>query len=70
MRMRLFETIMSPTDEHEKDERSWPRSLAAHCDLLEKDPFSIVMFDAKSTENFQLPENTGFRIVLENLLVL
>jgi hypothetical protein len=70
MRMRLFETIMSPTDEHEEDERSWPRSLAAHCDLLEKDPFSIVMFDAKSTENFQLPENTGFRIVLENLLVL
>lgn len=73
-RMRLLETIMSPSEKEEdgncelaRNERpghpvQWPNDT-------EKDPFTIVVFDSSPIECVQLPRNTGFRIVLENLLV-
>lgn len=70
-RTRLLETIMSPVDEKEQEkgdvlhtELPYPQA-----DATEKDPFTIVVFDASPIERVQVPRNTGLRIILENLLV-
>jgi hypothetical protein len=70
-RMRLLETIMSPSyqQEQEQDDMSRPDLPVRRADGTEKDPFTIVVFDASPIESVQIPRNTGFRIVLENLLV-
>lgn len=70
-RMRLFETIMSPSEqkEREQDGMSCPELPAQLADGTEKDPFTIVVFDASPIESVPIPRTTGFRIVLENLLV-
>jgi signal transduction histidine kinase len=72
-RMRLLETIMSPSEEEDQDQDQdgAPRSevSAGRIDAAEKDPFTIVVFDASPIEGVQIPRNTGFRVVLENLLV-
>jgi hypothetical protein len=69
--MRLLETIMSPSEQQdqEQDDMSRPELPVRRADGAEKDPFTIVVFDASPIESFQIPRNTGFRIVLENLLV-
>jgi hypothetical protein len=65
-RMRLLETIMTPSEQEKdgKDDTSGRRA-----DGSDKHPFTIVVFDSSPIEKVQLPRNTGFRIVLENLLV-
>jgi signal transduction histidine kinase len=70
-RMRLLETIMSPSEQQdqEQDDMSRPELPVRRADGAEKDPFTIVVFDASPIESVQIPRNTGFRIVLENLLV-
>jgi hypothetical protein len=70
-RMRLLETIMSASEQQdqEQDGMSCPELPVQRADGTEKDPFTIVAFDASPIESVQVPRNTGFRIVLENLLV-
>lgn len=70
-RMRLFETIMSPPEQpnEEQDGVLCSESPVQQADGTEKDPFTIVVFDASPIENVQVPRDTGLRIVLENLLV-
>jgi signal transduction histidine kinase len=70
-RMRLLETIMSPSEQQdqEQDGMSCPELPVQRADSTEKDPFTIVVFDATPITSVQIPRNTGFRIVLENLLV-
>jgi hypothetical protein len=67
-RMRLLETIMTPSEEEEEDDRQDIKSVQGPDDS-EKHPFTIVVFDSSPIEKVQIPRNTGFRIVLENLLV-
>jgi len=75
-RMRLLETIMTPSEEEDhKPEDRTPKdrkedsSPGRRADGSEKHPFTIVVFDASPIDRVQIPRNTGFRIVLENLLV-
>jgi signal transduction histidine kinase len=70
-RIRLLETIMLPSDQTEKEEDHvlYPEPLNQHVDGPEKDPFTIVVFDASPIERVHVPRNTGFRVILENLLV-
>jgi hypothetical protein len=70
-RIRLLETIMSPIEQKEQEAGgpSHAERSCAHANDTEKDPFTIVVFDASPIERFQVPRNTGFRVVLENLLV-
>jgi signal transduction histidine kinase/CheY-like chemotaxis protein len=68
-RMRLLETIMSPTRYQKIDESTWPVVPQAPSEAADSDPFSMVLFDARSTDNLQLREGTAFGIILENLLV-
>jgi signal transduction histidine kinase len=70
-RMRLLETIMSLSEQQdqEQDAMSCPELPVQRADGIEKDPFTIVVLDASPIESVQIPRNTGFRIVLENLLV-
>jgi signal transduction histidine kinase len=70
-RMRLLETIMSPSDQQdqEQDDMSRPDLPVRRADGTEKHPSTIVVFDVSPIESVQIPRNTGFRIVLENLLV-
>jgi signal transduction histidine kinase len=70
-RMRLLETIMSPSEQQDQDQddMSRPKLPVRRADGTEEDPFTIVVFDASPIESVQIPRNTGFRIVLENLLV-
>jgi hypothetical protein len=70
-RMRLLETIMSPSEQQdqEQDGMSCPELPVQRADGTRKDPFTIVVFDASPIESIQIPRNTGFRIILENLLV-
>jgi signal transduction histidine kinase len=70
-RMRLLETIMSPMDsqDQERDGASHTEIPAQRASATEKDPFTIVVFDSSPIESMQIPRNTGFRIILENLLV-
>lgn len=65
-RMRLLETIMSPSGE-ERD--AYDGKPVERANGSEKHPFTIVVFDSSPIERVQIPRNTGFRIVLENLLV-
>jgi hypothetical protein len=66
-RMRLLETIMTPSGEEEGDGQDF--TPIQRPDGSEKYPFTIVVFDSSPIEKVQIPRNTGFRIVLENLLV-
>jgi len=66
-RMRLLETIMTPSGEEEGDGQD--STPIQRRDGSEKHPFTIVVFDSSPIEKVQIPRNTGFRIVLENLLV-
>jgi signal transduction histidine kinase len=70
-RMRLLETIMSPSEQpnEEQDGVLCSDPSVQRKDGTEEDPFTIVVFDASPIENVQVPRNTGLRIVLENLLV-
>jgi len=75
-RMRLLETIMTPSGQeaHNKDRKENGLELSAEspakrADGSDKHPFTIVVFDSSPIEKVQIPRNTGFRIVLENLLV-
>jgi signal transduction histidine kinase len=70
-RIRLLETIMSPIEqeEQEAEDLSHAERSCPHANGIEKDPFTIVVFDASPIERVQVPRNTGFRVVLENLLV-
>ena len=70
-RVRLLETIMSPLEQTEQgeDRMTYTESPSQHVDGPEKDLFTIVVFDASPIERIQVPRNTGFRIILENLLV-
>jgi light-regulated signal transduction histidine kinase (bacteriophytochrome) len=68
-RMRLLETIMFPTRYQKIDESTWPVIPQVPSEAADSDPFSMVLFDARSTDNLQLRESTAFRIILENLLV-
>jgi signal transduction histidine kinase len=70
-RMRLLETIMSPSEQQDQEQDDMPRPElpVRRADGTENDPFTIVVFDASPIESVQIPRNTGFRIVLENLLV-
>ena len=66
-RLRLLETIMTPSGEEDVDEQD--AKPVKRPDGSEKHPFTIVVFDSSPIEKVQIPRNTGFRIVLENLLV-
>jgi signal transduction histidine kinase len=70
-RMRLLETILSPSERQndKQDGVLCPDAPVQRADVTEKDPFTIVVFDASPIESVQVPRNTGLRIVLENLLV-
>jgi hypothetical protein len=85
-RMRLLETIMTPSEEEghgsedpeqedpeqedpEQEDHKQDGVPARRANGSEKHPFTIVVFDASPIERVQIPRNTGFRIVLENLLV-
>jgi hypothetical protein len=70
-RMRLLETIMSPSEKEDQDQDGASSSEVStqRVGATEKDPFTIVIFDATPIEGVQIPRNTGFRVVLENLLV-
>ena len=70
-RIRLLETIMSPSEqtEREGDDVSNPEHVDQQSDGVEKDPFTIVVFDASPIDRVPVPRNTGFRVILENLLV-
>ena len=48
---------------------SRPELPVRRADGTVEDSFTIVVFDASPIESVQIPRNTGFRIVLENLLV-
>jgi hypothetical protein len=65
-RMRLLETIMTSSGQEEDGEDGIPDRKE---DGSDRHPFTIVVFDSSPIEKVQLPRNTGFRIVLENLLV-
>jgi signal transduction histidine kinase len=70
-RMRLLETIMSPSEQQDEGQDGvlCPDLPVQRADGIEKDPFTIVVFDVSPIESVQVPRNTGLRIVLENLLV-
>lgn len=69
-RMRLLETIMSTEQQdHEQDGTSYPQLEEQRTDGTDKNPFTIVLFDASPIESVEVPRLTGFRIILENLLV-
>lgn len=70
-RIRLLETIMSPIErtEQEKDEKSNSELSCQEVNGIEKDPLTIVVFDASPIERVQVPRNTGLRVIIENLLV-
>lgn len=70
-RMRLLETIMSPSEQENEELDVVPCSSlqVKRADGTEKDPFTIVVFDASPIESVPIPRNTGFRTILENLLV-
>jgi hypothetical protein len=70
-RMRLLETIMSPSEQQdqEQDGMSCPELPVQRADGIKKVPFTIVVFDASPTESVKVPRNTSFRTVLEDLLV-
>jgi signal transduction histidine kinase len=70
-RMRLLETIMTPSEEegHEPEDSEQDGEQARSVDGSQRHPFTIVVFDASPIDRVQIPRNTGFRIVLENLLV-
>jgi hypothetical protein len=80
-RMRLLETMMTPSgqeeheqedhgqDDHGQDDHEQEGTPARRADGSEKHPFTIVVFDSSPIDRVQIPRNTGFRIVLENLLV-
>lgn len=70
-RIRLLETIMSPSEQTEQGEKHvmYTKPPSQHVDGTGKDLFTIVVFDASPIEKIQVPRNTGFRIILENLLV-
>jgi signal transduction histidine kinase len=70
-RIRLLETIMSPLEQNEqkRDDVSTSDHADQQTDQSEKDPFTIVVFDASPIERIPVPRNTGFRVILENLLV-
>jgi hypothetical protein len=80
-RMRLLETIMTPSEEEghgsedpeqedpEQEDHKQDGVPARRANGSEKHPFTIVVFDASPIERVQIPRNTGFRIVFENLLV-
>jgi hypothetical protein len=67
-RMRLSDTILSPTIERKAD--------LSHQDNIHDDgkidqrddEFSIIIFDARSTDNCQIGRTSAFRIIFENLL--
>ena len=72
-RMRLLETVMNPTGQEQLEQHHQePDGLelsAKRADSREKHPFTIVVLDASPIERVQVPRDTGFRLVLENLLV-
>jgi hypothetical protein len=70
-RMRLLETIMSPSEQQDEGQDGvlCPDLLVQRAHGIEKDPFTIVVFDVSPIESVQVPRNTGLRVVLENLLV-
>ena len=70
-RIRLLETIMSPSEQMEQGEKhvTYTKPSSQRVDGTGKDLFTIVVFDASPIERIQVPRNTGFRIILENLLV-
>lgn len=71
-RMRLLETIMSPSgqqQQQQQDDKACSNSQAQQADADDNDQFTIVMFDSMPIESVTIPRNTGFRIILENLLV-
>jgi hypothetical protein len=65
-RMRLLETIMTPSEEKDDGQDS---TSVQRGDDSERHSFTIVAFDSVPIERVQIPRNNGFRIVLENLLV-
>lgn len=68
-RIRLLETIMSPGEQKVPEEDTVWRASFPQAHDTDKDPFTIVIFDASPIERVQVPRNTGLRIILENLLV-
>jgi hypothetical protein len=70
-RIRLLETIMSPLEQTEQpgDRISYRERPSQRVDGPGKDLFTIVVFDASPIDRIQVPRNTGFRVILENLLV-
>jgi hypothetical protein len=62
---------MSPSEkeDQDQDQDGASRSEVSTQRVTDKDPFTIVIFDATPIEGVQIPRNTGFRVVLENLLV-
>jgi len=70
-RIRLLETIMSPLQQKDQkqDEGSSANPADQETEQPEKDPFTIVVFDASPIDTVPVPRNTGFRVILENLLV-
>jgi signal transduction histidine kinase len=70
-RMRLLETIIAPSEQENEEQEGdlRPDAPVQRADVTEKDPFTIVVFDASPIESVQVPRNTGLRIILENLLV-
>lgn len=73
-RIRLLETIMSPLEQTEQTEQpedhiSYRECPSQRADGPGKDIFTIVVSDASPIERIQVPRNTGFRVILENLLV-
>ena len=72
-RIRLLETIMCPIEQREQEQEE---EDMLHKEIArpkandnEKDPFTIVVFDASPIKRVPVPRNTGFRVILENLLV-
>lgn len=68
-RMRLLETILTPVNEIEQNEPQWSDSAELQRASTEKDPFTIVLFDAKPIHGLRIPTTSGYRVILENLLV-
>lgn len=70
-RIRLLETIMSPAEQTQQGEDHvlCTEPPSQHLDGPETGLFTIVVLDASPIERVQVPRNTGFRIILENLLV-
>jgi hypothetical protein len=70
-RMRLSDTILSSPVERKADPNHQDN---IHDDgrivtnIPKDDEFSIIIFDARSTDNCQIGETSAFRIILENVL--